>query len=141
MIAVSLISVSALSKDSMVFRGHIQNSQYENLNGRECSLVLNSTKAEGAQTVAYIARPKIEGINPTMNKRRAPLESMNINDLEAFGDTYSAGRKNVLVGHGSKYRRELSQGLYVNFSDLGDVTSWDYRDGAETFYGYTYSCE
>ncbi|MBI2604779.1 MAG: hypothetical protein HYW49_01740 [Deltaproteobacteria bacterium] len=140
-IVTLLVSLSAFAQDSFTFKGHIQNSKFESLNGKECSLALTSIEAKGSQTIAYIAHPRIKNVSPIFNKRKAPLKTINVNDLQAAYDTYSAGRKNVLVGQGSKYHRELSQRLYVNFNNSGEVTSWDYRDGTETLYGYTFSCE
>lgn len=135
-------SLSAFSSDVIEFSGIVKNSQFEKLNGRECSIVLVKTEAQGAQKIAYIAHPKIKGVSSFFNRRKAPLKMMYINDLTAQNDTHSVNRENVLVGLGIKYRGEISQRLYVDFNNnMDEVVSWQYRDGTRTGLGYTYTCE
>lgn len=141
LIVALLAAPTSFAQETINFSGHLQDSQFKNLNGRECSLILIPTEAQGDQTIAYRASPRIKGINLVFNKRKAPSKTMNVNDLQAARDVYSAGKKNILVGQGSKYPHESSQRLYVNFNNFGEVISWNYRDGTETLYGFTYSCE
>lgn len=137
-----LLSCYAYSSGDLTFSGKIKNSQFKKLDGRDCSIVLKSVEPSGASTIAFLAYPKVKGISPLFNKRMAPLKEIQINDLTANYDTHSINRENILVGLGSKYRKEISQRLYVQFNTtMSQIESWQYRDGTETMLGYTYSCE
>jgi hypothetical protein len=139
-IGAALISLSSFANE-ITFEGKVVDAVYKSLNGKACTLRLESREPMGDQKIAYTVQPRIAGETYSIfNKKKPPVKEMIITDLEARGDVFA--KKGELVGMGSKHRHggmiDMSQRIYVEFDPSGSkVVGWRYLD---QWYGNWFNC-